>query len=127
MTRINVVPVETLHNKHLVAEYRELPRIFTSVKKDLLKGKSHVIPDRYVLGKGHMKFFYNKLSYLSKRQESLINEMKRRGYNPNFTDVSSLLCGIPEEYMGDYYPTEEAIMLNKERIDLRLKGMENGK
>ena len=28
MTRINCVPVEELHQKHLVAEYRELPRVF---------------------------------------------------------------------------------------------------
>jgi hypothetical protein len=26
MTRINVVPVQELTNKHLMAEYRELPR-----------------------------------------------------------------------------------------------------
>ncbi len=28
MTRINVVPVETPTQQHLVAEYRELPRVF---------------------------------------------------------------------------------------------------
>ena len=28
MTRINCVPVTELHDRHLVAEYRELPRCF---------------------------------------------------------------------------------------------------
>lgn len=33
MTRINVVPVTELTDKHLLAEYRELPRIFGASKK----------------------------------------------------------------------------------------------
>ena len=33
MTRINVVDVTTLHQRHLVAEYRELPRVFALAHK----------------------------------------------------------------------------------------------
>jgi len=33
MTRINCIPVTELHNKHLVAEYRELPRIFKLARR----------------------------------------------------------------------------------------------
>lgn len=33
MTRINVVPVESLYYKHLVAEYREIPRCFSLAHK----------------------------------------------------------------------------------------------
>lgn len=33
MTRINVVPVSELVDKHLVAEYRELPRIYKAAQK----------------------------------------------------------------------------------------------
>lgn len=55
MTRINCVPVEELTDKHLLAEYRELPRIFN------LARAVEDAPTEYVLGTGHMKFFYDKL------------------------------------------------------------------
>ena len=49
MTRINLVKVEELSDQHLIAEYRELPRC--------LKQKVNLkdAPDRYTLGKGHVK------------------------------------------------------------------------
>ncbi len=33
MTRINCVPVEELSGPHLVAEYRELPRVFALAQR----------------------------------------------------------------------------------------------
>ena len=53
MTRINTVPPEVLTTKHLFAEWRELPRIFTVVKKHIANGKSvrdFDIPSEYKLG-----------------------------------------------------------------------------
>ena len=38
MTRINVIPVDELVNKHLLAEYHEITRVFGLVKKSILKG-----------------------------------------------------------------------------------------
>lgn len=79
MTRINVVPVTELTNKHLIAEYRELPRIYKAALKFYLRGDKSIIPSTYRLGEGHVKFFYNKLGFINKRHKELINEMTSRG------------------------------------------------
>lgn len=122
MTRINVVPVETLHPKHLVAEYKESTRIFGYVRKaqfDILKGKRK-IPDAYTLGTGHVLHFYNKLGYITKRYEQLTTEMIRRGYKPNPIPTEELLKGIDSRLWNDYTPTPEAIEINLQRINERM-------
>jgi hypothetical protein len=119
MTRINVVPVETLSTKHLIAEYREITRLPNNLKKSLNRLTSPFslteIPNEYTLGKGHVKFFYDKMIYLKNRYEQLVSEMLRRGYNPSFRD-SSIFCQFPMEFNNDYKPTEDAININKTRI-----------
>jgi deoxyribonuclease (pyrimidine dimer) len=120
MTRINVVPPKELSGPHLVAEYRELPRIFNLVRTRIQKGHTPSnckIPPNYRLGFGHVLFFYNKLEFLRKRQISLINEMLNRGYSPSFgpPDISD----VSQEWKNDYVPTEEAIEINKARIKER--------
>ena len=69
MTRINLVPVEELSDQHLLAEHREIKRIPNMI----LKGKYNLdnIPKKFTLGKGHVKFFYNKLSWLHDRYYEL--------------------------------------------------------
>lgn len=55
MTRINVVPMESLHRSHLLAEYKEITSPFGKVRKRIAKGQSprHVdIPGAYTLGTG---------------------------------------------------------------------------
>lgn len=119
MTRINCVPVEELHDKHLIAEYRELPRVFKLARPDVDK------PEKYVLGKGHIKFFYDKLHYLYTRQKQLVKEMKDRGFNPKF-DPDYLVTADACPYHGLYkswVPDEEAIELNRSRIRERLIAM----
>ena len=116
MTRINCIPPQELHDKHLIAEYRELPRIFK------LARPCNDAPEKYVLGTGHMKFFYNKLVYLHKRQQQLVDEMKRRGFKPNF-DPSTLMSMTANKYhklYNDWVPDEEAMALNRSRIANRL-------
>lgn len=118
MTRINVVPVETLHYKHLVAEYKEITRVFGLARKsqfDVIKGKRK-LPVEYTLGTGHVLFFYNKLKYIHLRYKSLIDEMHRRGYNPNPIQDNDLLAGISTKLYNDYSPTAEAIRINSARI-----------
>jgi deoxyribonuclease V len=39
MTRINLLPPSELADQHLLAEWRELPRIFGLVKKKLTENK----------------------------------------------------------------------------------------
>lgn len=116
MTRINCIPVEELSGPHLVAEYRELPRIFALAQKAYARG-TFTQPDAYTLGKGHMLFFYTRLGYLSKRHGQLVQEMKRRGYKPSFSGVTrDQFPDIPDAYWADWQPTPEAIRLNRARI-----------
>ena len=57
MTRINAgIPVETLHDKHLIAEHREIKRIPNCIAKGRYSLKDK--PSKFVLGTGHVKFFY---------------------------------------------------------------------
>lgn len=82
MTRINcaIKPAE-LSTKHLIAELREIKRIpnHVSANKDKLNMKG--IPDKFTLGTGHVKFFYNKLGYLQARYKVLYEEAIVRGFN----------------------------------------------
>lgn len=121
MTRINLVPVEELVDAHLIAEYRELPRIFTLAKE------VDDIPDTYRLGTGHMKFFYNKLGFLFNRQFDIWVEMLDRGFNPSFPP-STLLSNFYEDKLKlwNYWtPSEEDIALSRSRVEERLKTMKN--
>jgi deoxyribonuclease (pyrimidine dimer) len=82
MTRINcAIKPSELSNKHLIAELREIKRIpnhiFTHKDNLNLKG----IPAQFKLDTGHVKFFYNKISYLYKRYKSLYEEAKNRNFN----------------------------------------------
>lgn len=121
MTRINCIPVEDLHVKHLVAEYRELPRTFTLAKNFYERKDSSLIPKQYTLGTGHVKFFYDKLGYLAERHKQLVNEMLRRGYNPTFTDdLKQSFVDIPSKYWNNWVPTQKAIDENLERINQRI-------
>lgn len=124
MTRINVVPVQELSRLHLVAEYREITRIPGNLQQSLNRKSKpfsiNEIPKEYTLGTGHVKFFYCRMLFLQHRFEQLVEEMHKRGYNPQFTDSSIF---IPEDktFYNDYVPTEHALKINRERIAERSK------
>lgn len=128
MTRINCIPVEELTTKHLCAEYYELPRVFGLVHKAIQRGESpndKRNPTEYTLGTGHVRFHYNKLKYLAERQAKLVAEMQKRGYHPQHTECLSKQWGnliVDKRFWNDYSPTQEAININKARIEQRLKG-----
>ena len=118
MTRINLVDPKELHQKHLVAEYREIARVFALSRKaqfDVMRGKKN-LPNEYTLGTGHVLFFYNKLGYILNRYKSLTAEMISRGYSPNPIPEEDLIFKIDKKMFGDYIPTEEAIKINRARI-----------
>ena len=126
MTRINVVPVDELTDKHLVAEYRELPRIFKLVQDRQDKGFTGATvkkPDAYTLGTGHVLFFYDKLYYLIDRYQELCNEMCTRGFTVNFPHVPDFVWDLDSQWLGDYIPTDEALTINRQRIADRLAGV----
>lgn len=123
MTRINVVPVSELHDKHLLAEYRELPRVFGAAKKWHERGGIiRDIPKSYRLGRGHVLFFYNKLLFCYSRQRQLVDECKRRGFNINH-EPSPELIDAHRLLLGNYIPTQAALRINRERIADRLTTM----
>lgn len=111
MTRINCVPPSELTDKHLLAEYRELPRVFG------LARCGDDIPTSYRMGAGHVKFFYDKLGYLKRRQKSLIDECIQRGFNIKHTSVD---FAAPDCLCGDWIPSEADMAINRARIKERL-------
>ncbi len=116
MTRINVgiLPKE-LSNKHLIAEHREIKRIPNCIAKGKYNMEGQ--PNRFKLGTGHVKFFYDKLSYLKDRYILLYTECMRRGF-----DVQNYIGAwdnIPKELMNDYKVEDNDIVIIKQRIDER--------
>lgn len=117
MTRVNLVHPKELNVKHLVAEYKELPRIFGNVRAAIERGEVASDPRnpvKFTLGQGHMRFFYPRIQFLVTRQYALIREMLRRGYAPTYRDV--VVTDIPWQWHGDYVPTLEALRLSRARL-----------
>ena len=123
MTRINLVDPRTLHSKHLLAEYRELPRVFKLVEAAQARGLSPStirIPPTYVLGTGHVTFFYDKLQWLERRFLLLVAECLKRGFNIQYIKVPKLADYLDAHWWNNYEPTPEAIALNVARVKDRM-------
>jgi len=132
MTRINLVDPSTLSNQHLMAEYRELPRIFTAIARDphgssaLQEGKTtRTKPLAYTLGKGHVIFFYDKVHWLLTRYQVLHHELIERSYNLDedlyksiYANALALSLKLPHKI---YEPTCEELYLNMARLAKRSK------
>lgn len=115
MTRINCVPVAELSDKHLGAEYRELPRVFKLAEAAYHRGDNpERFPQAYTLGTGHVKFFYARLGYLSRRYGEIIYECMKRGRVVNFPKPP--FVAIPLAWCADWQPTPEALAINRQRI-----------
>lgn len=130
MTRINTVQPQELTGKHLIAELHEMTRIYALVRKAQDRGINqynykHILkqPSEYTLGTGHVKFFYSRLGYITKRYYELNNEAKQRGYNVNPINEQDLIKGIDKWWFGDYTPTEDSIKINRQRIAERLEAI----
>lgn len=128
MTRINVVEPSELTNKHLMGELHEITRVYGLVRKaqdrkinkynfkDKIKQ-----PDAYTMGTGHVYFFYNKLGFITERYYALNQEAANRNFNVNPIDKEQLVSGIQQWWFGDYQPTQEALEINRKRINERLR------
>jgi deoxyribonuclease (pyrimidine dimer) len=122
LTRINCVPVSELVNKHLLAEWREMPRLVGNLTKSLnsKKGfKLQDVPATYRMGKGHVQFFYDKFKWLHERHKQLTAELLSRGYNLHRTD-SNIFQTVADEYYGDWQPNDDDMSINRLRIAERL-------
>lgn len=124
MTRINCVPAEELTDKHLVAEYRELPRVFTLIEKWQARGCPDTGVDQYRMGKGHVLFFYNKALWLAIRFDQLVSEMHRRGFKPQYTSQMHRVKDIGWKGQQDslWAPKHKDVWINRQRIAERLAG-----
>jgi len=117
MTRINVgMSPSELTNKHLIAEHREIKRIPNCIAKGRYNMTGQ--PELFTLGKGHVKFFYDKCGYLLDRYTKLYNECINRGFNVQ--DYSEAWTNVPKELMGTYTPTANDRKIIQERINERL-------
>lgn len=119
-----MVPVSELTRLHLISEYKEITRLPANLRQSLNRKSSPFsmseIPNQYTLGKGHVKYFFNKFGYLKRRFEMLVDEMLKRGYNPSYRDSS--IFNVESKWMGDFEPTERDLEINRERIKERLNG-----
>lgn len=115
MTRINLNNPEVLADQHLLAELRELPRIFSLVGKNGVKPEC--IPEKFKLGKGHVNFFRDKLKFLFERYLLLHTEAILRGFNLNHTplELYNKYKTLIEE-SNSWQPSKEDIAISKERI-----------
>ena len=119
MTRINLTLVSELADQHLMAEYRELPRIFGAVRVRLAKGQGFKdIPKDFCLGAGHVKFFYDKIGFLFLRQNAIIEELLKRGFKIANTHVN--VADIPLYLMNEFVPSAEDIALSQARLDEKI-------
>lgn len=121
MTRLNPgIPVEELCDKHLVAEYRELPRMV----KFVAKTKTIRNVD-FTLNTGHMKSCARYGAYLADRHAELIAEMRHRGFKPNMPAVRR------EAFRSEagYFPSQAwlalAAAIVRPRIIDRIRTMKN--
>lgn len=125
MTRINAdLDPKRLADQHLMAEYQELAMVHASLRRSM-RAKSvqkilSTIPPRYVLGKGHVTFFYDKLKFLDARYKQLIQELRARNYNLN-PDRSFTYDGeFPAEFYNDWQALPDDRRLIAERLASRI-------
>ena len=123
MTRINLVNPRELSDQHLVAEYREIFMVGSSLQRSIksknwLKTKNN-IPDEFTLNKGHVTFFYNKGMYLNKRYSLLANEMKRRGMNPD-PKRKFKKSQWPKSLYNDWKPKNKDLKIIRKRIEEKI-------
>lgn len=113
MTRINTIHPADLLDQHLFIEFREITRIATAHRH--LTNRERV--PEYVMGGGHMKFFYDKGKYCELRLIALQDELKRRGtvaFTPK--DYKPHVPG----YHNDWQPDASAHIKNISRLHEKL-------
>ena len=124
MTRINLVPPEELSDQHLVAEYREIFMIGSSLQRSLRSPNwektKKSIPKQFTLNKGHVKFFYDKGKYLSERYDELIKEMKKRQMSPNPLRTFKKEQW-PDDLFNTWRPNDYDLKVVRKRIEMKIK------
>ena len=128
MTRINIISPSELTDQHLIAEYREIFMVGGSLNRTLnskVGYQESKVPKRYTLNKGHVYFFYNKGAYLHRRYHELIDEMLRRGFQPDKLRVFPTKVFVENGLYNDWTPTIEDQKVIRERIAFRISQKPN--
>lgn len=112
-------------DQHLFAEFRELKMVPRSLARSLisrgLSGVLSIIPPEFVLGAGHVTFFYDKGLYLQKRYKQICRELDKRCINRNKLAVLDADNVFNRRVlMNDYTPTAEALSLIRRRIKQKI-------
>jgi len=124
MTRINLINPEKLTDQHLLAEYRELPRIFWIVRKKISENKEIKVWKKYKMWTWHVIFFYDKLLFLQKRLEKISSECKKRNFKISFTEKINL-DEFPENLKKDFSPSKRDLEISEKRIKEKLDSKKN--
>ena len=103
MPRVNLVNPLILADQHLVAERLELTFVLSSARRSLASRNGLSVGEKYVLGKGHILFFHDKVGYLARRFRMLTKEMQRRGMKPSMLWPDD--SWAPDSMYKDYRPT----------------------
>lgn len=125
MMRGNLIPVEELMDQHLMAEWRELKMVPAALRKSLHTRSPeqilNTIPHHYVLGKGHITFWYNKLLFLKERYAQLTCELLARGYNLKYRGrFDAFTVNLPACFFNHYTPSIEEIQTSRQRIEEKI-------
>jgi len=113
--RINLINPRYLTDQHLIAEYREI--LMATKLLERTQNSLSPIPSKFSLKKGHIVFFRNKVLYLKKRHQQLIDEMTRRGFRAKHKIHSEV---FPKKFLHDWKPGFEDRKLVGARIIDRL-------
>ena len=128
MTRVNIIPVEELHDQHLIAEYRELTMVPAALNRTLKSKKGldkTKIPENYTLNQVHVYFFYNKGKYLDKRYSQIVKEMQNRGFSPDLKRKFPKNIFIENDLYKDWMPNPEDLKIIRERIKNKINQKPN--
>lgn len=117
--RVNLIDPVLLTDQHLIAEHGELfvlDALFWHSFQCTQGIEISRLPRNYVLGAGHVRFFYNKGTYIETRAAAL----HREGVNRGFLFKKTLEVKWPEEYLNQWSPSAEDIALIKPRLWQRI-------
>lgn len=135
MTRINVIPANMLLDQHLLAEVNEIPRLAKLTLKYWTRNykstNPEILPNKYTMGEGHVKFFYDKGFYIRLRSLELDKEADKRrlafqpAYSRLFEDYLTLtgrnseIKSVDKDWVPSVKDIEINIMRIIERIDTK--------
>lgn len=125
MTRINgSIPVESLSNKHLLAEHREIKRVCFRLNERLKANKFDDIPAPfYEIKKGEIVFkelfWLDKGKFTFNRYQSIHEACKRKGFKVSDYSDNWKIYEQKPEFFNDYLPTDEQNQMLQQRINDR--------